>query len=502
MPLGPPDDPERFDDFEECVGALMDDDMTREEAEAVCGSWESSQQSIMEKDDHLTKRVEFKATDDERQIATGVVLVPNKVDLQGDYVRESTIRDFAEGFMADLSNGDADGGVMHAVWPEDHVTLVENRVLDANTTVGGESYPKGTWTQAWKFADSDLWQLVSDGVLSGYSIGAKGVEWSDPMDQSELPDGVTVAADYPDDEPAFEIRDGKIAEVSAVDIPAVPDAQILAHKDASEKRVADLLGDKERFTSEMAERGHSDDDAERLWSYLQRATDAEADDDAKEGFFARVGQAAVKAIAGSDDGAHADDAPEASDGDAAAEKASRTLSQANVKRLKAAHDAVEDALATELNIRTNRFTDDPGDSFDIADYGKAAPTGEATAAAESDTTESNMADNDEDMPAWANELKEQTEANAERLEELAGGGDGDEEKAADNDGGDETPMADAPAWAKELKEQTEANAERVEELAKAAGHSQQLNGGSSESVDRKYSADWDSTLGLPTEGGN
>ena len=35
----------------------------------------------------FSKRVEFKARDEEGQVAVGGILIPNKVDKQGDFVR-------------------------------------------------------------------------------------------------------------------------------------------------------------------------------------------------------------------------------------------------------------------------------------------------------------------------------------------------------------------------------------------------------------------------------
>ncbi|MFC7044291.1 XkdF-like putative serine protease domain-containing protein [Halobacteriaceae archaeon GCM10025711] len=239
-----------------------------------------------EKTEQITKRVEFKEADDARQIATGVVMVPNKVDLQGDFERPDTIRDLAEGFMTRLSSGDSEGGIMHAAFPG-HSTLVENSVLDQSREIGGREYPAGTWTQSWKFTDNELWTLVRDGILSGYSIGADQVEWSDPMEQGDLPSDVTVAEGYPGDELVWELQSGAVKEVSTVDIPAVPDAEILQTKDGAEKRIADYLGDREGFLEEMADRGHSEGEAERLWNYLQRAVDEE-DVEAASGWLARA----------------------------------------------------------------------------------------------------------------------------------------------------------------------------------------------------------------------
>lgn len=161
MPLGPPEDPDRFDTFDECVDALSEN-MPTEQARRVCGSWENRDdmsESISRDDEQFSKHVEFKATDDGRQIATGVVMVADKADLQGDYARESTIREFSEGFMAGVPSGESAGGVMHAVWPEDHVTLVENSVLDDEETIAGKTFQAGAWRQSWKFDDNELWTL-------------------------------------------------------------------------------------------------------------------------------------------------------------------------------------------------------------------------------------------------------------------------------------------------------------------------------------------------------
>lgn len=45
MPLGPPDAPEAFPDFETCVERLMEEGHTKEEAQRICGSWESNSNS-------------------------------------------------------------------------------------------------------------------------------------------------------------------------------------------------------------------------------------------------------------------------------------------------------------------------------------------------------------------------------------------------------------------------------------------------------------------------
>lgn len=501
MPLGPPEDPARFEDFESCVDALSED-MSTEQAQQICGSWENRNdmsQSISRDDEQFTKHVEFKATDDDRQIASGVVMVPDKADLHGDYSRESTIREFSEGFMSGMSSGEAAGGVMHAVWPEEHVTLVENSVLDGEETIGGETYQAGTWRQSWRFDDAELWTLVRDGVLSGYSIGATDVEWSDAVPQEDRPDDVSVAADYPDDEPVRELQKGDIVEVSAVDIPAVPDAEIFSTKTHTETKFAELLGDKGEFVDEMQARGHPVGDAERLWNYLQRAADESVDIDESEedaGLFRRVGRAAVKAFTG---GESKNSEPErvATDGGTETEKESRTLSQANRERMMAAHDALESALASDVDFESNRFSDNPTTDFDVADYSGKAVSGSGDGEQKSDeSAESDRGDGDKqsmsndddplaDAPEWAKAMQENIEENSTAVEALAEkmgtdkGDDEDEsEKDADKDAADEPPE-----WAEKLSDEIEKNSERLDRVAKDAAGSDQVQGGAADDDD-------------------
>jgi hypothetical protein len=484
----------------------------------------------VQKTEQFSKRVEFKAVDADKQIATGGVFVPNKVDLQGDYARPALIREWSADFMRRLqdSEASAEGGVMHVAFPGDHVSLVENTVLEEDREIGGKQFPAGSWIQSWQFHDDELWSLVEDNILQGYSIGATDVTWDDPVDQDDLPEDVTVAADYPDDEPAREILGGTIHEVSSVDIPAVPDAEMVSFK--SNDFAKALPASKEEFVAEMQERGHAEEDAERLYRYLQRATGeslAAADDDdaGGEGWLARAkayfsgdtsarkadGDAPTCWVCGDEATYQNGDPPhellcddhaaprgdrvvELSADTADARKESRTLSRSNRERLMAAHDAVEDALASDVEFSTNRFTDNPTVDFDVADYGKAAPSSggdEGDTDPSKDTmTESPDDDPMKDAPEWAKALHEEQQKNSDAIADLrekdGGNGDGDDPEAGKS-------LEDAPEWAKAIAERTEKNAEHIEEVAKASGQSQQLDGG--ESPESKTSkAD---VLGLP-----
>ncbi|MFB6237526.1 MAG: XkdF-like putative serine protease domain-containing protein [Halopenitus sp.] len=225
------------------------------------------------------KDVEFVAKDDDEQVAAGIVMVPDKADLQNDFAREETIRSFAEQFATFYEAGEAGGGVMHAVFPSEWMDLERNEVLDESEEIGGQTVDAGAWVQEWAINHDELWALVQDGIIAGYSIGAVSVEWNGPFEQDEV-DDVEVPEELGDDL-IYELIDGIIREVSAVDIPAVPDAMILDTKaaGAAEKRLGDYLGDPDGFIEEALQRGHSEEAAERLWDVLNDAVDVDGADE-------------------------------------------------------------------------------------------------------------------------------------------------------------------------------------------------------------------------------
>ncbi|MFC6765428.1 XkdF-like putative serine protease domain-containing protein [Natrinema soli] len=410
----------------------------------------------------VRKDVDFVAKDDEEQIATGIVMVPYAVDLQGDWERPETIQQFAEQFGNFEAVGEAGGGVMHAVFPDEHATLERNEVLEEATEIGGTEAPAGAWIQEWRFEDEELWELVADGILEGYSIGAVNVHWGDPMEQDDLPDEVTVPDRIDEDQLVWELVDGIIREVSAVDIPAVPDAMILETKSEADKRLSDHLGNRDGFLEEAQQRGHSESEAERLWEYLNRAVDIEgAGDPGKASFFERIGKAAFSAFPGSGSGSDDNTSSKTSEApdrgrERGSEKEGRTLSTSNRHSLYATIDASLDILQDAgVDHGMTRFTDREDTTFDLSDHSartwaepeddedeeeddKNAAGGDMPD--DSDSTDmSNEDDPMADAPEWAKALNDRID-NLESEEKNAGAGDADDS------------MAGAPEWAKSLDE--------------------------------------------------
>lgn len=343
----------------------------------------------------FTKQVAIKATDDAEQIATGLALTPNEVDHQLDFFR-------AEGIEA-MYNPDPDHGVMHGRFPDDDAELVRNEVLDEAEEIDGVQFEAGDWVVRRKYHNDELWEFVERGVLNGYSIGGEVTDGIEYDSVEDLPDDVEIPAevdpDAVDDKywPPVQVTNGFVSEISDVDIPAVVSAQFEATKGVDKSIVDDVAGEDE-FVEVMTSRGHAEEDARDLWGYLESAEkagpnhamsksndnpDAGDLDEEDVGFLKRLRQAFSKTESSqeSDDGGSPESGqPEVSEASLAkaldAVKEGRTLNADNREALMAAHDAVEASLASEMDIETNRFTDDPDTDFTLAEYADPLGGGE------------------------------------------------------------------------------------------------------------------------------
>lgn len=445
----------------------------------------------------FSKTVDIVEKDDDERTATGAVLVPDEVDHQLDFLRADAIER--------LHTDDPDAGVMHSVFHGES-TLERNEVLEESETIGGEEFQAGTWVMTRRYDNDQLWQLVKDGVLGGFSIGGEVTEQRE-YTADEVPDDVSFPDGVPDDQGAVEIVDGNIDEVSDVDVPAVPRAEHAVVKSAGTlgKNLLDEVGGENEFVEVMLDRGHDEADARRLWELLQtlKATDEETDErmsdtdtDSDESpdkqldeiDDATLGKRLKRLFLGAPDDTEADDGtpPEDSDDVGAAEKAGRVLSEANVAEAKAIHDHAERMLRSEgvgshsQTVRT--YNADDHDAFTLESVSKADAeesdddeTEKADAQADdhpADADHDKMTDETEEPPAWAESLIDKVEEIESRVDEV----DEDSEKAEDLD--------DAPEWAQDLGKQVDELGERVDKLSKNSADTDQV-GGSEETTDEQ-----------------
>jgi len=436
----------------------------------------------------FSKTAAIKAVDSETQTATGAVLVPDEVDRQRDFIREKGVRN--------LFTDTPDDGVMHTAFPDDAAELVETYVADQPVEIDGEQFPAGTWIARRKYHDDDLWTLVEDEILTGFSIGGEITQAADYAEE-EVPDDIAFSGPV-EPGPATEILDGRVEEISDVDIPAVPRAVYQTVKSLG-KSVVDDVADKDEFVAVMQDRGHSAADAKELWAFLQNHTDTDTEQSKAGGPSAgdvddaTLGKRLKRLLFGApsssstatgsptltDDGGTS---PEDSDADSdATEKEGRTLSRHNRRALMASVDAQLDILDDAgVDHGITQFSNRDDFAFDLGSYGKAADEqSQKNDAPGGDTPDGTMTDNDDtttdsndtdkgldDAPEWADALAEKVESVEQRVNDMEADDDGDGEKGLD----------DAPEWAADLAEKVDDLDDRVERVSKATADTQQVGG--------------------------
>ena len=346
----------------------------------------------------FSKSVAIKATDDDERTSTGIVLKANELDRQLDWLDGDGVRT-----MFNPSPGD---GVMHAVFPNEHSELVRNEVLDEAETINGVEFEAGDWIIQRRYNDDTRWKLVKSGILSAYSIGGSVTDTDAYDSVDDLPDAVSVPDTVDPDSvaekhlPITKIINGAVDEISDVDIGAVPSAEhaVVKGLGALTKNVLDETAGREEFVTLMQIRGAPEDGANALYDYMtgveddaekQAQIDEMTDTNTHDGTDtanariedvddATLGKRLKRLLWGKsekdttdpDDGPVIPEVPGgATDKALHIAKEGRSLNETNRAHLMAAHDTIESALASDMDISTNRFTDDPGMEFSVGEYG-------------------------------------------------------------------------------------------------------------------------------------
>lgn len=128
------------------------------------------------KKNKIKKSLITKALDNEKRLATFVVLEPQEddgttTDLHGDYYDEETILDACIQFNKSLNQ--RKGKLLHMIETEGY-SFVESYVTLADMEVNGQVIKKGTWIQT-IYAEADwIWEGIKDGTFNGLSVECMG----------------------------------------------------------------------------------------------------------------------------------------------------------------------------------------------------------------------------------------------------------------------------------------------------------------------------------------
>ena len=108
--------------------------------------------------------------DDDQRLITGIVLEPEEIDAQNDIISVNEIQDAAFRFLSKY-NKDTKLGLMHKIFENIGVVLVESWIAKEDDTVNKKPVKKGSWLMTVKVLEDGLWKKVKDGSITGFSIG-------------------------------------------------------------------------------------------------------------------------------------------------------------------------------------------------------------------------------------------------------------------------------------------------------------------------------------------
>lgn len=156
--------------------------------------------------DNLRLTMPIAKVDEEKRIVSGFATLDN-IDRQGDVLLSEASRKAFENFRGNVR-------LMHQPIPAGKVvSFRENSFYDKET---GQTY-SGIFVDAYisKGAEN-IWQMVLDGTLTGFSIGGRILDFENSMDKSDEESTVRVVKEY------------ELMELSLVDSPANQFANIFS----------------------------------------------------------------------------------------------------------------------------------------------------------------------------------------------------------------------------------------------------------------------------------
>jgi hypothetical protein len=103
-------------------------------------------------------------------LVTGLVMVPDKFDNQGDVASADVIERAAHGFMEEHGRP----AIMHKTrLTKREAAIVESQIIRSeNYSINGTRVPIGSWLVTMKVYETNLRSAIRRGIFQGFSIGA------------------------------------------------------------------------------------------------------------------------------------------------------------------------------------------------------------------------------------------------------------------------------------------------------------------------------------------
>lgn len=128
-----------------------------------------------------TKNVEItKSLDEDKKLATFVVLAPEEVDAHGDIYSHDVVEDACYQYNEVCYKCNLEHLLMVE---EDVAEVMESYIAPVDFQLDDRLIKKGTWLQTWKFNSDELWKQVKAGHWTGLSVQCMGTT-EDIIDES------------------------------------------------------------------------------------------------------------------------------------------------------------------------------------------------------------------------------------------------------------------------------------------------------------------------------
>lgn len=108
-----------------------------------------------------------KSVNEELKQATFIVMIPDEVDLHGDITTEDEIRKACHNFNKHCNQAN-----LFHITKTATFEFAESYCSPVDFVLGDKLVKKGTWLATIQVHDSELWDLIKGGEVSGLSIGA------------------------------------------------------------------------------------------------------------------------------------------------------------------------------------------------------------------------------------------------------------------------------------------------------------------------------------------
>ncbi|RFB62135.1 XkdF-like putative serine protease domain-containing protein [Bacillus thuringiensis] len=125
--------------------------------------------SATAKQPNISKQVPILKTEEDKQLVTGVVYEPDVEDTHGDTMTAEEIEKAAYTFMENYQHIDKQHDEIAGKG-----TVVENWIAKSDMTVGDQEVKAGTWLMTVRVDDTDTWEEIKKGEVTGFSMGGFG----------------------------------------------------------------------------------------------------------------------------------------------------------------------------------------------------------------------------------------------------------------------------------------------------------------------------------------